>query len=350
MKLPRLNPSLLPLLATLGVFAAMIAIGAIAFRGENFFTVRTGANLFHQSAIIAVAAIGGTLVILSGGIDLSVGAVVAFTTVLIAVMIESGYHPLVAWAAAMACGTGLGLFMGWLIHSFALPAFMVTLAGMFFARAMAFWVAPQNLAIKSDLYTSIQYPAFRIDNAPVTWLALTAIACYVVAIIIAHLTNYGRYVYAIGGDEESARLMGVPVGRTRIATYTIAGFCSSLAGVMATLLSSNGDPAKYVGMELDVIAAVVIGGTLITGGVGFILGTLCGTLIQTLIGVMIDWKGDISSWWTKIVVGLLVLAFIVAQRVLLALGARRAAKSDAGVLDDKSDASAARAGKAETIM
>ena len=325
MKNFRLNPNLLPLLATLSVFALMILLGGVFFSDRNFLSLRVGTTLVHQNAVIAVAAIGATFVILSGGIDLSVGSVVAFTTVLIATMIDSGWHPLLAWAIALGCGTAMGLFMGWLIHAFALPAFMVTLAGLFFARAMAFQITPQNLGIDNALYSAIQAPPVRLAGAPLSWIAIGALALYVIAIVVAHYTNYGRFVYAIGGDEESARLLGVPVGPSRIATYGIAGFCSSLAGVFATLYSSNGDPAAFVGMELDVIAAVIIGGTLITGGVGFMFGTLIGTLISGLIQILIVFQGNISSWWTKIVVGLLVLAFIVTQRALLAFGARRAA-------------------------
>jgi len=319
------HPNVLPLLATLGVLALMIGVGGVLFADRNFLSARVATTLVHQNAVIAIAAIGGTFVILSGGIDLSVCSVVAFTTVLVATMIDVGWHPLVAWGVAMGCGTTLGLFMGWLIHAFALPPFMVTLAGLFFARAMAFQVTPQNLGIDHGLYAAIQAPPVRLLGAPLTWIAIAALVLYGLAIVVAHLTSYGRNVYAIGGDQESARLLGVPVGPTRIVTYGVAGFCSSLAGVVATLYSSNGDPAAFVGMELEVIAAVVIGGTLITGGVGFVLGSLFGTLIQGLIQLLIVFDGRISSWWTKIVVGLLVLAFIVTQRLLLNAAARRAA-------------------------
>lgn len=316
----RLNPNLLPLVATLFVFVAMYALGAILFYDKNFLSLRVGSNLFHQNAVIAVAAIGATFVILGGGIDLSVGAVVAFTSILVARLIGDGTHPVTAWFIALACGTALGVVMGWLIHAFDLPPFMVTLAGMFFARAMAFVVAKQNMGISHELYRTIQQTRIPLpDRASLSLIALTAIACYVVASMVAQLTSFGRNIYAIGGDEQSAQLLGVPVGRTRIATYAIAGFCSALAGILTTLYRSSGDPAGFIGMELEAIAAVVIGGTLISGGVGFVLGSLCGSLIQGLIQILIDFHGEISSWWTKIVVGLLVLGFIVLQRLLLRL-------------------------------
>ena len=322
MTLPRLNPNALPLLVTVGVFALMYAAGGALFHGSNFLSLRVAANLLQQNAVLGVAAVGATFVILAGGIDLSVGAVVAMTTVLVARAIDLGWPPAAAWAVALLCGTGLGLFMGGLIHAFDLPAFMVTLAGMFFARAMAFTIFPQNLAIDSPLYLSLQSLRLPLGGgASLGLIAGVCVACYAVAVAVARYAPFGRDVYAVGGDEDSARLLGVPVGRTRVATYGIAGFCSALAGVMATVYRSSGDPASFVGAELDAIAAVVIGGTLITGGVGFVAGTLAGVLIAGLIQTLIDFHGGISSWWTKIVVGLLVLAFIALQRGLLKLTA-----------------------------
>ncbi len=333
--LPRLNPNVLPLLVTVGIFVLMYAVGAVSFYDKNFFSLRVGTNLIHQNSVLAVAAIGATFVILSGGIDLSVGAVVAATTILIARMIGDGWNPLVAWAFALFCGTALGTVMGGLIHAFRLPAFMVTLAGMFFARAMAFYIYPQNLGIDSKMYVAIQssplvvkfrllvpfLPGYEKNSfvLSLTLIACTTILCYVLATVVAQFTSFGRYVYALGGDEHSSELLGVPIARTRISTYAIAGFCSALAGILATLYSSSGDPASKVGMELEAIAAVVIGGSLISGGVGFMAGTLVGTLIAGLIQVLIDFQGGISSWWTKIVIGLLVLSFIVLQRLLLRL-------------------------------
>ena len=317
---PRLNPNVLPLLVTVGIFVLMYAVGAVSFYDKNFFSLRVGTNLIHQNSVLAVAAIGATFVILSGGIDLSVGAVVAATTILIARMIGDGWNPLVAWAFALFCGTALGTIMGGLIHAFRLPAFMVTLAGMFFARAMAFYIYPQNLGISSKLYDAIQMNPLPLGGRDrLTAIAVVTILCYVLATVVAQFTSFGRYVYALGGDEHSSELLGVPIARTRISTYAIAGFCSALAGILATLYSSAGDPASKVGMELEAIAAVVIGGSLISGGVGFMAGTLVGTLIAGLIQVFIDFQGGISSWWTKIVIGLLVLSFIVLQRLLLRL-------------------------------
>jgi simple sugar transport system permease protein len=326
MKLPRLNPAYLPLLATALVLLGTYATGAMLLHEKQFVSPRVVTNLVHQNAVIGVAAIGATFVILSGGIDLSVGAVVACTAIGVAKLIALGVDPVLAWAIALAGGTLLGVTMGTLIHAFRLPAFMVTLAGMFFARAMAFQIETSNIGIAHPTYDTIQQ--FRLPLLPpasLTAIALVMLACYLLAMAISRWTPFGRYVYALGGDETSAQLLGVPAASTRIGVYALGGFCSALAGVLASLYKSSGDPAGFSGMELDAIAAVVIGGTLISGGVGFVAGTFLGVLIQGLIQTMIDFHGGISSWWTKIVVGLLVLGFIVLQNLLLRIGSRKVA-------------------------
>ena len=145
---------------------------------------------------------------------------------------------------------------------------------------------------------------------------------FLVAIVIAHYTKFGRTIYALGGDEPSARLMGLPVARTKILIYTLSGFCSALAGVVYTFYTQSGNPASCVGLELDAIAAVVIGGTLLSGGVGYMAGTLMGVLILGLIQTLITFQGNLNTWWTKIVIGLLVLLFILLQNVISFVSAR----------------------------
>jgi galactofuranose transport system permease protein len=138
----------------------------------------------------------------------------------------------------------------------------------------------------------------------------------VVALVVAHYTPFGRYIYALGGDEQSATLMGLPGGRTKIFTYTVSGFCSALSGVVYTFYTQSGDPASCVGLELDAIAAVAIGGTLLSCGVGFMAGTAMGVLILGLIQTLITFQGNLNTWWRRIVVGILVLVFILLQNVI----------------------------------
>jgi ribose/xylose/arabinose/galactoside ABC-type transport system permease subunit len=142
------------------------------------------------------------------------------------------------------------------------------------------------------------------------------LASVLIGTFISSFTRFGRNVFAIGSNENSARLMGLPVGRTKIFTYALAGFFSAFGGVVATFYMQSGNPASFVGLELDAIASVVIGGTLLTGGVGFIPGTLMGVLILGLIQTLINFNGTLNSWWTKIVIGVLLLIFIVMQKLI----------------------------------
>ena len=146
--------------------------------------------------------------------------------------------------------------------------------------------------------------------------ALVFLITLAMAVGLAHFTRFGRNIYAIGGNEQSAILMGLPVARTRIGVYALSGFCSALAGVVYTLYTSSGNPTAATGLELDAIAAVVIGGTLLSGGVGYVAGTLIGVLIFGIIQTAITFQGTLSSWWTKIAVGVLLLFFILSQRVI----------------------------------
>lgn len=307
----------LPLLATAAILVVLFA--AAAFSYDGFLSSRVIVNLFADNAFLGIAAVGMTLVIFSGGIDLSVGAVIGFTSILTATLIVGrGLHPLVAWTIAIALGAGLGAFMGTLIHVFRLPAFLITLAGMFLARGAGFWINTESVGITHGWYDGIANFDWAIGDAVhIPAAALLLVAVVAVGYVIGHYTRFGRTLLAIGGNEQSALLMGLPVGPTRIAVYTLNGACGALAGIVATLYTGSGNPSMGVGLELDAIAVVVIGGTLLTGGRGHLLGTLLGVLIFGTIQAAILFDGRLSSWWMRIVVGALLLVFILLQRVLV---------------------------------
>jgi galactofuranose transport system permease protein len=257
-------------------------------------------------------------VILSGGIDLSVGSMVAFVGILIAKLLQAECDPFLAMGIAVFVGTVSGAVMGCLIYFFELPPFLVTLAGLFCLRGLGFVINPESIGIDHPFYGQV-LPGLSILVAPKAVLPFTAM-CFLASVIIgtflASFTRFGRNVYAIGSNENSARLMGLPLGRTKITTYALAGCFSALGGVVATFYMQSGNPASFVGLELDAIASVVIGGTLLTGGVGFIPGTLMGVLILGLIQQIIIFNGTLNSWWTKIVIGALLLVFIVLQKLI----------------------------------
>jgi len=315
----RIHPRTIPLLATVLVFFLLYAVGIISF--PHFGSLRVFVDLFKDNAFLGVVALGSTFVILSGGIDLSVGSVVAFTSIFIAQLVHGGTDPGVAIALALVLGTLFGCAMGSLIHFYQLPPFLVTLGGLFFARGMAFVIHPQSLALRHALFghetarrLSIPLPGglyFPFFTA-VVFLLLVAAAIY-----LAQWTRFGRAVYALGGDESSAQLMGLPVGRTKVLVYTLAGFFSAAGGVVYTFYMQAGNPASTVGLELQAIASVVIGGTLITGGSGFVFGTMLGVLILGLIQNLITFQGKLNTWWTPIVVGVLLMLFILMQKAVV---------------------------------
>lgn len=315
----RIPSQKLPLLATAIVFTLLYAIGAIAYRG--FFSPLVFFNFFNDNAYLGITSIGMTFVILSGGIDLSVGAVIGCTSILLATLIEiHRIHPLLAIAIVLAMGVLFGGAMGSLIRFFDLPPFLVTLAGLFFCRGVGLLISEQSIAITHPFMRMLLTTSIHIAGAPLRLNGMIFIAMLLLAGFVSIYTRFGRNIYAIGGNEQSATYMGLPVGSTKIAIYALSGFFSSLAGVVFTLTLPNGNATAANGLELDAIAAVVIGGTLLSGGVGSMAGTLLGVLIFGVIQTGIMFQGNLSSWWTRIAVGGLLFVFILMQKILELIG------------------------------
>lgn len=303
------------ILAAVVVYLALYA--AASLRYDGFFSVPVFVNFLGNNAVLGIVAVGMTFVILSGGIDLSVGAVMSFSSVVIGVLImEHGWHPLAAMGMAIAGGTALGALMGAIIHATGIKPFIITLAGMFFARGLAFLIHLESIAISDPRHTKLAlFKLGFLPTVPVT--ALVLLGFVVVGWYTAVFTRFGRNVYALGGGEEAALLMGLPVGRTKVAVYALSSFCAASAGAVLTLYLSSGNHLEGVGMELDAIAAVVIGGTLLAGGIGSVLGTLVGVLMLGLILTAITtYEGTLSSGMTRVVIGLLLLVFVLLQKLL----------------------------------
>jgi ribose/xylose/arabinose/galactoside ABC-type transport system permease subunit len=288
-------------------------------RYTGFFSVQVFYNLLIDNAFLIITAVGMTFVIISGGIDLSVGSVIALTTMISASLIEiHHWSPWLVIPLVLIIGSLFGWGMGCIIHYFKIQPFIVTLAGMFLARGLSSVIKIETITINNSFYTSVsQYKVHIFGKSFVSISVIIALVVVAIAIYIAHYTKLGRNTYAIGGNEQSALLMGLPVARTKIMVYAVSGFCSSLAGVVFTFYMLSGYNLHAQGLELDAIAAVVIGGTLLTGGVGYIVGTVFGVLIQGVIQTIISFEGTLSSWWTKIAIGLLLFFFIVLQRILV---------------------------------
>lgn len=314
-----MNRSLRPLLATALIFAIAYALAVMQF--PSMFSTRVLGNFLTDNAFLGIAAVGMTFVILSGGIDLSIGAVIAFAGVFLAVVLEQGgMHPLVAFALLLAITTLFGALMGAIIHYLEMPAFIVTLAGMFLARGMAFVLSIDSIPIKHPFYTTLKSLYFKLPGGGrITLIGGLMLFVFAVGILIAHRTRFGTNIYALGGGTATAKLMGVPVAATTIRIYALSGLLAGLSGIVFSLYTSAGYSLAAVGVELDAITAVVIGGTLLTGGSGFVAGTLVGILIQGLIQTYITFDGTLSSWWTKILIGLLLFAFILLQKGIIHL-------------------------------
>nr|WP_315205769.1 galactofuranose ABC transporter, permease protein YjfF [uncultured Albidiferax sp.] len=308
----------LPIVATVSLFAAMATLGSVFYDG--FFSPQVFLNLLIDNAFLVIVAVGMTFVVLSGGIDLSVGSVIAFTTMVSASLVEKhGWSPAAVIPLVLLMGTAFGAFMGFLIERFRLQPFIVTLAGMFLARGLCYLISIDSISMTNEFYSEVSQMRIPVwGDASLSIGAVIALIVLVVAVFVAHCTPFGRTAYAVGGSEHSALLMGLPVRVTVIGVYTLSGFCSALAGVVFTFYMLSGYGLHAVGMELDAIAAVVIGGTLLTGGSGYMVGTLFGVLMLGIIQTLISFDGTLSSWWTRIVVGALLFLFCLLQRVFAA--------------------------------
>jgi len=315
MKTKSINQRNLPTLVTVALFLIMFGLGSVSFRG--FFAVQNTLNLLIDNSYLLIIGVGMTFVIISGGIDLSVGSMLALSTMLSSSLLEkSHWSPILVIPTVLLMGIALGSFMGYLIQTFDLPPFIITLAGLYLARGLCYVISIDTIAIDNPFWQSAAHAQINIAAGSfISPSVVIAVVVIIAAIFISRSTKFGRTVYAIGGNEQSAILMGLPVGRTKVLIYAFSGFCSSLAGIVFTFYTLSGYALDGTGMELDSIATVVIGGTLLTGGVGSIIGTVFGVLVYGTIQVLIVFQGTLNSWWTRIAIGFLVFVFCVLQRL-----------------------------------
>jgi simple sugar transport system permease protein len=276
-------------------------------------------NFFINDASLLLVSIGMTLVILTGGIDLSVGGVIALTSTASAAMLRAGVSPYVVMPLMIVLGIALGTLLGWIIQVLKVQPFIATLMGLYLARGLAYIISLTSVTIKDKLYMKLALTPIYIPFMQKVYVYLPTLVgpiMLLVAIYLAFFTRFGRTVYAIGSNEQSALLMGLPVPRTKVLVYAFSGLCSALAGIVFSISLLAGYGQFATGMELDSIASVVIGGTALTGGVGNVIGTLFGVLIHSSIVSILQFNGTLSSWWTRIGVGVLTLVAIGIQSVL----------------------------------
>ena len=311
-----MNEKYLPLGATIAVFLILFVTGGLLY--NHFFSTLVLGDILADNAFVIIAAIGTTFVILSGGIDLSVGSMIGFVGVVMANLDVVGWHPLASGLLMIAFGAGFGALQGFIIDFCEIQPFIVTLAGLFLLRGACFMVNLNAVPLRHPFVA--EFAAFAIQLPGEGFLASSALimlAALLAAVMIAHWTAFGANVYAIGGDRVSAALMGVPMRRTVVKIYALGGLYSALGGVVYALYTSSGYPLAGTGTELSAIASVVLGGTLLTGGVGFVAGTLFGGMILGLIATLINFNGSLNGAWIMISGGLLLFLFIVLQRFLV---------------------------------
>ncbi|MCX6344544.1 MAG: hypothetical protein NT018_05650 [Armatimonadetes bacterium] len=400
------NVRTIPMLATIFVCLALYIVARAT--SPSFGSAYVFINLFVDNAALGIVAVGMTMVIVSGGIDLSVAGVVALCACVIAKLMGAYHlHPVICWVIALCIGTGMGFLTGCVVRYFKIEPFIATLAGLFLARGIAYmisnetaipiehpfmtrmteiglpikfgfsavthfcgfrwdplWIGFPALAVLAvvaiglyiTLFTShfmglpvgrtkirvyalrgflaalaatvftvcllqLVFPigsywiGFRWDPIWIGLPALVLLAVVAVGLYITFFTSFGRNLFAVGGNEDAAHLMGLPVGRTKVMVYMLSGFLAALAAIVFTIYLPSGDPTGADGWELNAIAASVIGGTLMTGGAGNVFGTLIGVMILGIIMSSMDFH-NVSSYYAKIVIGVLLLVFVVLQRFL----------------------------------
>lgn len=308
--------SILQRQGALAALVTLILFGVLRY-GENFYSEYNIQEVLRYNAMFGLIALGMTFVIMTGGIDLSVGAVAALGSVVLALLSPHG-----AWIAiggAVLSGLVVGLINGGLIARFQTQPFIVTLAMLLAARGVAL-----ILADNTSVYVDFESGFMDIDRwqiGPVPLRVAILIGAYLVGSILLNFTRFGRHVLALGGNEEAARLAGLPVGRTLLGVYGMSGALAGLAGVLLGWQTATGAPTEGMGWELSAIAAVVIGGTLLTGGLGSVGTTLVGVILLGLIFNVLNFENgqgviSLSSYWQTVIRGLILLVVVLLQNRL----------------------------------
>ena len=314
------HASLMPTFAAVAIFVVLL-VGAEMHFG-TFLTPLNMSALLLDNAYLVILAVGMTFVIITGGIDLSVGSVMAFTGIWCADLLAAGHSAALVVPLIILAGAAIGLLIGVLVQYFDVQPFIASLAGLFLARGLAFVVSLDSIRVENESVLWLQTTRWRFGDWYITPTGVLALSVALIGAFVMQFTRFGRTVYAVGGNEQSARLMGLNVARTKVTVYVISGVCAGLAGLVLTAYSGAGYPRNGIGTELDVIAAVVIGGTLLTGGTGYVLGSLVGVLVFGTIKTVISFMGAEQAW-TRIIIGLMLLMFIVVQRAIVVRAERR---------------------------
>lgn len=329
MKKTKINSNNILLLITVVLFVVMYGAGCIIYADKGFTRVQTFCNLFINNAGLICIACGMTCVMLTGGIDISVGSVVAMDCMILAVGIEQwGWSSPALMAMILVIGIVFGLVQGFCIAYLDIQPFIISMAGLFFARGMTAVISKEQVSIVSDkLFTflssyKVELPFGGYMNKKgilqLPYIRISVIVALIVVVVIflmLRYTKFGRSLYAIGGNQQSAALMGLDVKKIKLKAYVLSSFLASIGGICFCLNTMAGTPTQAQGLEMDAISSAVIGGTLLTGGVGNVLGTLVGVMINGTISTLVKSNGKLVSSWANIVTAILLCFFILLQSI-----------------------------------
>lgn len=333
MKKTKINGNNLLLLITIGLFIVMYVAGCVVYADKGFTRMQTFMNILINNAGLICVTCGMTCVMLTGGIDISVGALIAMDCMIMAYGIETWHWSSpVLMLLVLVIGVVFGLVQGFLIAYLDIQPFIVTMAGMFFARGMTAVISKDQVSIVSDKIFNwlstfkIELPFGGYVNKKgimqLPYLRITVIVALIVVVVVflmLRYTRFGRSLYAVGGNQQSATLMGLDVKKTKLKAYMLSSVLTSIGGICYCLNTMCGTTSQATGLEMDAISSAVIGGTLLTGGVGNVIGSLFGVMINGTISSLVKTNGKLISSWANIVTAILLCFFILLQSVFAKL-------------------------------
>ncbi len=337
MKNKKINSNTLLLIITIVLFVVMYAAGCIVYSSKGFTHLQTFLNILINNAGLICVTCGMTCIMLTGGIDISVGSLIAMDCMIIAVGIERWHmNAILLCVLVLVIGVVFGLVQGFLIGYLDIQPFIVTMAGMFFGRGMTAVICTDQVSISASKFfvslanMKINLPFGGYTNnkgvLQVPFVRITVVIALLVLILIflmLRYTKFGRSLYAVGGSESSAIMMGLNVKMTKLKAYVLSSFLCSIGGICFCLNTMSGSVQQAKGLEMDAISSAVIGGTLLTGGVGNVIGSFFGVLINGTISTLVKANGKLLSSWSNIAVAVLLCFFIVLQSVFAKIKASK---------------------------
>ena len=335
----RISSNTIMLLITIALFAVLYGGGCVMYASKDFGRLQNFFNVLINNAGLLIAACGVTCVMLAGGIDISVGSMVALTCMFMSVgLAEWGLPSGVLIALVLAIGIVFGFVQGFCIAYLEIQPFIVTMAGLFFARGMTAMISTQQVSVPFDswfgqlsqikILMPFQIGAYMNKKGAliVPYVRITviiALAIVLITFLMLRYTKFGRSLYAVGGNQQSATLMGLNVKKTKLLSHVLCSFYATLGGLCFCLNTMCGTATQATGLEMDAISSAVIGGTLLTGGVGNVIGTLFGVMINGTISSLVKFNGKLVASWANIITAILLCFFILLQAIFAKIKERK---------------------------